>query len=100
MPGFISSRTPLPRGRGSETPPGWPVLMACVAALAFAMAGCAAHAEYRVYDPYYSDYHVWGPDEAVYYNRWIAVNHRPYVEYRKLNREDQRTYWTWRHAQK
>ncbi len=63
------------------------------------VSGCAAHAEVRVYDPYYSDYHVWGPDEAVYYNRWIGINHRSYIEYRKLNKADQRAYWTWRHAQ-
>jgi hypothetical protein len=25
--------------------------------------GCAEHRGYRVYDPYYSDYHQWTPDE-------------------------------------
>lgn len=63
------------------------------------LSGCAAHAEFRVYDPYYADYHVWGADEAVYYNRWIAASHHPYVEYRKLKPDEQRAYWSWRHAQ-
>ena len=76
------------------------MLAAGAVASVLIVSGCAAHAEYRVYDPYYSDYHVWGPDEAVYYNRWIGVSHHhPYVEYRKLKPEEQRAYWTWRHAQ-
>jgi hypothetical protein len=63
------------------------------------IAGCSAHVGYRVYDPYYSDYHVWGPGETVYYNRWAAENHRPNRDFRKLPKEDQHKYWTWRHAQ-
>lgn len=67
------------------------------AAVLMVTAGCAAHVGYRVYDPYYSDYHVWGPDEGVYYRQWNDLNHRPYREYRRLRREDQHAYWTWRH---
>jgi hypothetical protein len=35
-------------------------------ALAHSVTGtaCAEH-HYRVYDPYYSDYHVWSDDEVV-----------------------------------
>ena len=34
------------------------------------MAGIACeHHAYRVYDPYYTDYHEWNNDEVVYYNR-------------------------------
>ena len=57
--------------------------------------GCAAHvsAGYRGYDPYYSDYQVWGPDEDVYYHRWIGERHYDYKDFR------QKEYWTWRHAQ-
>jgi hypothetical protein len=54
---------------------------------------------YRVYDPYYSDYHVWGPGEEVYYNRWVAENHRPHKDFKKLNKDEQRQYFTWRHSQ-
>jgi hypothetical protein len=63
------------------------------------ITGCSAHVGYRVYDPYYSDYHVWGPGEAVYYNRWVAENHRENRDFRKLPKEDQHQYWTWRHSQ-
>jgi hypothetical protein len=63
------------------------------------ITGCAVRAGvgYRVYDPYYSDYHVWGPDEEVYYNQWTTANHRPHTEFRKLNKEDQKAYFNWRH---
>ncbi len=61
--------------------------------------GCSAHVGYRVYDPYYSDYHVWGPGETVYYNRWAADNHREKRDFRKLSKEEQHQYWTWRHSQ-
>jgi hypothetical protein len=63
------------------------------------ITGCSAHVGYRVYDPYYSDYHVWGPGERVYYNRWVAENHRENRDFRKLPKEDQHQYWTWRHSQ-
>jgi hypothetical protein len=69
--------------------------------LAALSSGCAVHAGvgYRVYDPYYSDYHVWDQAEIGYYNQWVGETHRPNVEYRKLNRADQSEYWKWRHAQ-
>lgn len=61
-------------------------------------AGCAEH-HYRTYDPYYSDYHTWGPDEDVYYRQWYGDTYhdRGYRDYRRLNRDEQRNYWTWRH---
>ena len=53
---------------------------------------------YRVYDPYYTDYHVWNNDEVVYYNRWADETHRdPHRDFRKLRPEEQKEYWTWRH---
>lgn len=60
------------------------------------VAGCASHAV-RVYDPYYSDYHVWNSAEAGYYHQWIAETHRPYREFRELPPREQREYWAWRH---
>jgi hypothetical protein len=61
--------------------------------------GCAVHAGvgYRVYDPYYSDYHVWNQPEIGYYNQWTVETHRPNMEYRKLKPADQHEYWKWRH---
>ncbi|MGA8540537.1 MAG: hypothetical protein WB566_13615 [Terriglobales bacterium] len=60
---------------------------------------CAEHHYYRVYDPYYSDYHVWNHDEVVYYNQWATEYHRdPHRDFRKLPPEEQKEYWTWRHS--
>lgn len=40
--------------------------------------GCTARVGvgYRVYDPYYRDYHIWDDRETVYYNRWAGDTHR------------------------
>jgi hypothetical protein len=71
------------------------------AALAFSVTGmaCAHHHYYRVYDPYYSDYHVWNDDEVTYYHTWARENHRDENrDFRKLPPEEQKEYWTWRHS--
>lgn len=41
------------------------------AALASSVLGmaCGHHHYYRVYDPYYSDYHVWNDNEVVFYHQ-------------------------------
>jgi hypothetical protein len=68
------------------------------ALLASALAvGCAEHARVRVYDPYYSDYHVWNSAEIGYYRQWTVETHRPYREFRTLPPPEQREYWAWRH---
>ena len=62
--------------------------------------GCAVHAGvgYRVYDPYYTDYHVWNDNEIGFYSRWAGETHRdPHRDFRKLNHNEQHEYWTWRH---
>jgi hypothetical protein len=60
---------------------------------------CAEHHSYRVYDPYYSDYHVWNDNEVVYYQQWSRENHRDSSrDFRKLHPEEQKEYWTWRHS--
>ena len=63
------------------------------------LPGCAVRVSsgYRVYDPYHRDYHVWDDHETIYYNQWVAENHRDHRDYRKLSKEDQRHYWDWRH---
>lgn len=74
---------------------------ACLAAaigLSALGAGCGHPHYYRVYDPYYTDYHVWNHDEVVYYNQWSTETHRdPHRDFRKLPPEEQKEYWTWRH---
>jgi len=67
--------------------------------LPVASTGCADHHYYRVYDPYYSDYHRWGPDEDAYYHRWEAEGHRDHREWKERSPEEQKEYWGWRHAQ-
>jgi hypothetical protein len=69
-------------------------------ALTFAIAGlgCERHHYYRIYDPYYTDYHVWNDNETVYYRQWSNETHRdPNRDFRKLSAEEQKEYWTWRH---
>jgi len=66
--------------------------------LVIATVGCAARVGY-VYDPYYHDYHYWDNGEDVYYRGWLTTNHRDYVPYNKLGRDDQKAYWNYRHAQ-
>lgn len=62
-------------------------------------AACAEHHYYRVYDPYYSDYHVWNDNEVTYYHQWAAETHRdPNRDFRKIPPDEQKEYWTWRHS--
>ncbi len=78
------------------------VMAACLAGFASPLisTGCAARVgvRYRVYDPYYNDYHRWDDRETVYYNQWVVETHRdPHRDFRKLNRDEQHEYWSWRH---
>ncbi len=69
------------------------------AALACCMLGMGCAHHYRVYDPYYSDYHVWNDQEVVYYQQWSRENHRDeHRDFRKLRPEEQKEYWNWRHS--
>jgi hypothetical protein len=65
------------------------------------ITGCDHHYGYGygyvVYDPYYGDYHVWGPDEMYYYNGWAGEHGFRHRDYDRLDRDDQRQYWQWRH---
>ncbi len=77
-----------------------PITLLHTALISAAMlSGCSAHVStgYRVYDPYYTDYHVWGPDEDVYYHRWLGERHYDYKDFRKLPADRQKDYWNWRH---
>lgn len=79
------------------------ILTSCLLAAVFASfalgVACGGHHYYRVYDPYYSDYHVWNDTEIVYYRQWAVENHRDeHRDFRKLRPEEQKEYWTWRHT--
>ena len=74
------------------------VLLAVLLCASIAGVGCAERHYYRVYDPYYTDYHVWDSDEIIYYRQWSRENHRDADrDFRKLSPEEQKEYWTWRH---
>jgi hypothetical protein len=74
-------------------------LMILAGALATPLITTAcAHHYHRVYDPFYSDYHVWTPDEDVYYRQWITERHYQYRDYAHLNKDEQKDYWNWRHS--
>ncbi|HVB86813.1 MAG TPA: hypothetical protein VNK23_09160 [Candidatus Dormibacteraeota bacterium] len=61
-----------------------------------AVIGCAAHAEYRTYDPDDGTYHYWNNGENTYYMQWETETHRHHRDYRKRNQNEQRQYWQWR----
>lgn len=75
------------------------LLLAAGIASSLAGVGCEHRsASYRVYDPYYTDYHAWNDNEIVYYHRWADETHRDRDrDFRKLRPEEQKEYWTWRH---
>jgi len=52
----------------------------------------------RYHDPYYNDYHRWNRGERVYYDQWVVQNHRDNRDFRRLNRDEQKQYWDWRHS--
>lgn len=68
-------------------------------AVAGSLAGIACeHHYYRVYDPYYTDYHTWNHSEDLYYQRWAdETHHDAHRDFRKLPPNEQKDYWTWRH---
>ena len=60
-----------------------------------AMTGCAARVRY--YDQYHSDYHDWNHNEDRAYRQYLSGRHEQYRDYDKLNADQQRDYWNWRH---
>jgi len=71
-----------------------------VAVLLFAIGNTACiHRPYRVYDPYYNDYHKWNDSEAEHYDLWCRETHRDANrDFRTLPPEEQEEYWKWRHT--
>ena len=75
------------------------IALAAAMTLPVIITGCTARVGvgYRTYDPYYHDYHVYGPGESVYYNQWLVETHHPHRDYRHLDKHDRQKYWEWRH---
>jgi len=60
-----------------------------------ANTGCAGRV--RIYDDYHSDWHTWDRNEDVVYRSYWGERHEPYRDYKKLNKDQQKDYWNWRH---
>jgi hypothetical protein len=73
------------------------LLMAAVLFSPVALTGCAPRA-YRVYDPYYHDYHTWNGHEAVFYQRWEGETRRAHQDLNRRRSDEQEEYFTWRHG--
>ncbi|MGC1618836.1 MAG: hypothetical protein WA765_10145 [Candidatus Acidiferrum sp.] len=58
-------------------------------------SGCAARVRY--YDSYHNDYHRWDGGEEQSYRVWLGERHYEYRDFKKLNNDQQRDYWNWRH---
>ena len=69
------------------------ILLVAASLAPLVLSGCAA----RVYDEHHSDYHRWNDREDRAYRMWLAERHYEYREYARLNKEEQREYWDWRH---
>jgi len=52
----------------------------------------------RVYDRDHRDYHDWDDHEDRAYRRYLAAQHRTYLEYHRQHHRVQRNYWNWRHS--
>jgi hypothetical protein len=61
-------------------------------------SGCAARV--GVYDSDHGDYHHWDAHEdRAYHNYWTESHGRePYRDFGKLNANEQKDYWNWRHS--
>ena len=75
-----------------------PLILGVTFVASIATSGCAARV--GIYDPGYRDYHRWDRNEdRAYRNYWRERHeHERYREYARLNAEQQRDYWNWRHG--
>ena len=71
-------------------------LLVLLSVAALGNAGCAAAV--RVYDPEFGDYHYWDRSEELTFRGYLSERHEPYREFRRLNSDDQKAYWRWRHG--
>lgn len=71
------------------------ILLAADSFAPMAISGCASRV--RVCDEYHGDYHYWNDREERAYRMWLAERRYEYREFSRLNKEEQRDYWNWRH---
>jgi hypothetical protein len=62
------------------------------------LSGCVVGTRGSYYDPYYRDYHTWNDAEEAQFRIYLGERQQPYREYRRLDADQQRDYWQWRHA--
>jgi hypothetical protein len=63
---------------------------ALVPAVALAQPG-------RIYDRSHRDYHQWNGGEDRVYRQYLTDHHRKYRALSRTTRQQQLTYWQWRH---
>jgi hypothetical protein len=73
-----------------------PLILASAMLAPVVLTGCATRVRY--YDEYGGDYHTWNDYEIRSYRAYWVERHEQYREFRTLNKDEQRSYWQWRHA--
>jgi hypothetical protein len=68
-----------------------------VTSLLIAAGGSGCSARVRIYDDYHSDWHTWDHHEDVAYRAYWTERHESYRDFNKLNKDEQKDYWNWRH---
>ena len=71
--------------------------MCLVASLLITVANSGCAGRVRVYDEYHTDWHTWDHDEDGAYRNYWRERHETYRDYNRLNRDEQKDYWNWRH---
>jgi hypothetical protein len=71
------------------------LLMAGVLFTPVLSTGCSTGES--VYDESHGDSHRWDDHEEVVYKGYLSDNHKDYKPYNQLNKDDQKSYWDWRH---
>ena len=79
-------------------PGGYRYLGSLLLAAAFLASVGYATRTYRYFDPYYNDYPRWDGHEDVYYQQRVIETRRDRHDFRRLNDDERKEYWTWRHS--
>jgi hypothetical protein len=77
------------------------ILATAIAAPTAIMAGPKpqdASVQVRIYDRDHRDYHNWNDREDRAYRRYLAEQHRIYLEYHRQHSSVRKHYWNWRHS--
>jgi hypothetical protein len=74
------------------------LLSAALIAPLTARADDRDHHERRYYDRDGRDYHQWNGDEDRAYRAYLQEQHREYLEFHRVRRDQQREYFRWRHV--